>query len=140
MVKLNEALFALAPALQAVLCSVWSSEMACVIPSGVSLFFLLCSWPLESISTSALCCQRHTATDRTHPYGHIKTWPPVTLLDFTCDVASSCYCMFSTLYKCAYECVSMRVCVCMPMLVPYVSFPRYSFISAPESKGTEPKD
>ncbi len=80
-------------------------------PGGCPFFFLQCSRPLESISTSALSCQRHTATDRTDTNGHIKTWPPVTLLVFTCDVASSCYCMFSTFYKCTYKCVSMRACV-----------------------------
>lgn len=89
----------------------WSNETACAIPSGC-----LCFFPAVLLAFGELfylCPLLPTPqTAHAHTHIHIKTRPPVTPLVFTYDVASSCYCMFSTLSKRAYEGVCMCMCAC----------------------------
>lgn len=88
-----------------------------LIPSGLALF--LCSWPLERISASTLYCQHRPPQQkpaRTH--AHTKARPPVTGFVITCDIACSCYCMFSThahtqSYVCIDLCICVDVCACV---------------------------
>lgn len=117
---------------------VWSNETTCVNPQWSSFFFsavLLAfgeNFYLDSVLPTPSASKDPT---RTHTCTHVHTaaWPAVTGFVITCDVACSCYCMFSTLHMCAqicaWKCVRVDVCVHAGAICPGIQ----------KAKATEPE-